>query len=357
MTTLTAAPVKTITYDRLTGDYKMELDGEFVGYAACYHSAEIDLDRLAFEQIDRAGVEPELLQSATALDGGSSPDVIAAEYAAALPAVTLADVHRRLIAEPAARAADISNPFDDPRTDEERRWDEEGWTECEGGWEKFGPHPFDASRTVRHFRRRLFTTCEQYSTPPLGACRICGAAAWRNAGPSGLLCPSHAGVLDEHERSENEVLIMASLDSQIEQARGYPPRTIADWRPAITACERYSTSPVTSDVPRDAWGEPIPAWLLAPLEAAPPSEPEHDPCAKLRTAVADLLGLIDRELPQFADIVVVQAARAALGSNGPQSPSVVCPGCGAPLPGVTLGMCSACLRADEAACYDQEWSG
>jgi non-canonical (house-cleaning) NTP pyrophosphatase len=63
------APVKTITYDRLTGDYKMELDGEFVGYEATYHLAEIELDRLAYEQLDRAGGEPELALSATALDG------------------------------------------------------------------------------------------------------------------------------------------------------------------------------------------------------------------------------------------------------------------------------------------------
>lgn len=78
-------PIKTITYDRKTGDYKMELDGEFVGYAACYHAAEVELDRLAYEQLDRAGVELELLQSATALDGGSSVEEIAAEYAEALP--------------------------------------------------------------------------------------------------------------------------------------------------------------------------------------------------------------------------------------------------------------------------------
>lgn len=85
MTTLIATPVKTITYDRLTGDYKMYLNGEFVGYAACYHVAEVELDRLAYEQLDRAGVEPELLQTATVLDGGSGQDEIAAEYAAALP--------------------------------------------------------------------------------------------------------------------------------------------------------------------------------------------------------------------------------------------------------------------------------
>ncbi len=87
MTTFTAAPVKAITYDRHTGDYKMELDGEFVGYAACYHAAEVELDRLAFEHLNRAGIEPEMLQSATALDGGSSVEEIAADCISTLEAL------------------------------------------------------------------------------------------------------------------------------------------------------------------------------------------------------------------------------------------------------------------------------
>lgn len=69
MTTLTAAPVKEIKYDVEARDYAMYLDGELVGFKSTYHLAEIELDRLAYEQLDRAGVEPELLQSATALDG------------------------------------------------------------------------------------------------------------------------------------------------------------------------------------------------------------------------------------------------------------------------------------------------
>ena len=201
MTTLTATITKEIKYNRHTKDYDMLLNGEYVGSEASHHSAEDELDRLAFERLDRAGIEPELLQTATALDGGSNQDEIAAEYAAAL------------------------DPY-----------------------------------------------------APLGKCRICGAAAWRDAGPNGLLCPSHANVLDEHERIENEALIMASLDSQIEQARDYPPKTIADWRPARAQCERYSTPPARADAPRDAWGEMIPAWLLEPLKPPPSPTCEGDSC-------------------------------------------------------------------------------
>lgn len=140
-----------------------------------------------------------------------------------------------------------------------------------------------------------------------------------------------------------------------------------DWDDAhtVTACERYSTPP-----PLALWGPPNPLCPKCdthhdPIVACPgqreagdvgaASEPE-DPCAALRVAVADLLGLIDRELPQFADIVIVQAARAVLNSPKPQS-TAICPGCGASLPGTTFGLCSACLRADEAAYYDAEWSG
>lgn len=76
---------KEITYNRLTKDYDMTLNGEYIGSERSYHSAEVELDRLAYEQLDRAGVEPELLLTATALDGGSDQDEIAAEYAEALP--------------------------------------------------------------------------------------------------------------------------------------------------------------------------------------------------------------------------------------------------------------------------------
>lgn len=64
-----AAPTTTKDIKYNHGDYDMYLDGEYVGSAACYHVAEVELDRLAYERLDRAGVEPELALTATALDG------------------------------------------------------------------------------------------------------------------------------------------------------------------------------------------------------------------------------------------------------------------------------------------------
>ena len=43
--------VKEIEYDRITGDFKMVLDGEFVGYAATWHDAENKLDDLIYTRL------------------------------------------------------------------------------------------------------------------------------------------------------------------------------------------------------------------------------------------------------------------------------------------------------------------
>lgn len=42
---------KEIIFDPETGNYKMLLDGELVGFARNYHEAEIALDQLIFELI------------------------------------------------------------------------------------------------------------------------------------------------------------------------------------------------------------------------------------------------------------------------------------------------------------------
>lgn len=44
---------KEIVYDRETRDYAMYLDGELVGFGRTYHEAEVTLDQLVFELIDR----------------------------------------------------------------------------------------------------------------------------------------------------------------------------------------------------------------------------------------------------------------------------------------------------------------
>ena len=44
---------KTISYDRTSKDFRAELDGELIGYFGSYHAAEVELDRLAAEQLSR----------------------------------------------------------------------------------------------------------------------------------------------------------------------------------------------------------------------------------------------------------------------------------------------------------------
>jgi hypothetical protein len=51
-TALTTAIPRSIVYDRETRDYRMELDGQPVGYARTYHAAEIALDEMAFELLE-----------------------------------------------------------------------------------------------------------------------------------------------------------------------------------------------------------------------------------------------------------------------------------------------------------------
>jgi hypothetical protein len=52
--THTAMYTKTITWDRTTKDFRMELNGEYVGHARTRIEAEVELDRLALDLISRA---------------------------------------------------------------------------------------------------------------------------------------------------------------------------------------------------------------------------------------------------------------------------------------------------------------
>lgn len=45
---------KRITFDRDTRDFSAYLDGEYIGSFATRHEAEVELDRLVFEQLRRA---------------------------------------------------------------------------------------------------------------------------------------------------------------------------------------------------------------------------------------------------------------------------------------------------------------
>lgn len=78
MITFTTPITKEIKYSH--GDYDMFLNGEYVGSERSYHSAEVELDRLAYERLDRAGGEPELALSATALDGVCTCGAVFNEY-------------------------------------------------------------------------------------------------------------------------------------------------------------------------------------------------------------------------------------------------------------------------------------
>lgn len=46
--------MKEIKYDKLTGDFSMYLNNRYVGSRATYRAAEVELDRLAFEEARRA---------------------------------------------------------------------------------------------------------------------------------------------------------------------------------------------------------------------------------------------------------------------------------------------------------------
>lgn len=48
---------KSIQFDRYTRDYRLLLNGEFVGYARNYHEGEIQLDQLVFELMTHGGAD------------------------------------------------------------------------------------------------------------------------------------------------------------------------------------------------------------------------------------------------------------------------------------------------------------
>lgn len=165
MTTLTTPITKEIKYNH--GDYDMFLNGEYVGSEASYHSAEEELDRLAFEQLDRAGIEPEMLQSATALDGGSSVEEITAEYAEALPVAC--DGWTNACTKTATQTLVVTWPLNDGTM-----FDPETLHLCDehaAKWRQFQVTPDSAERPAADIPapqqpRRELSTCERYSTPP-----------------------------------------------------------------------------------------------------------------------------------------------------------------------------------------------
>lgn len=74
MTTITPAFAREIKYNRDSHDYDMLLDGQYIGSARDYHSAEITLDQLIYELL-----HSDITASAHDLDSGSSDEEIAAD--------------------------------------------------------------------------------------------------------------------------------------------------------------------------------------------------------------------------------------------------------------------------------------
>lgn len=101
-----------IVYRRETRDYDILICGQIVAGAANFFEAEAIRTRLLTERRDEGAYA-----TATELD---------------------------------------ADPWDDGPSQEEQAEAAARWTECEGGWEQYTPHPFDPSRTARLFQPRLF---------------------------------------------------------------------------------------------------------------------------------------------------------------------------------------------------------
>lgn len=253
-----ATITKEIRYSRLTKDYDMLLDGEYVGSEASYHAAEVELDRLAYEQLNRAGVEPELLQSATALDGGSDADEIAAAYAEALP--TCAACHTNEHAASALQPAFCTECVYAMLQGRKSRLDMPVSTETD-----------DSLTTAIHLNGET-STRQHASLDKRDEYLRYNPSAWIVAEHAVPVCPKcqrpiGQRVYDPHTGmcmdcySTNEPSHNLVTPDPAERPDISAPQPVE----GLTTCERYSTPPVLSDTPRDAWGEPVPEWLLESL--------------------------------------------------------------------------------------------
>lgn len=177
---MTTSPfTKTITFDRDSKDYRMELDGRLIGYARSHQEATTTLNQVVRDMLTHGDCA-----TASELDDGQCSgfgcvdgciDCISADLVSA-----------------------DSGPFADPRSEDEKRESVEGWIEfapCEGypfgGWKKEHVHPFDDSRTVWVAKPRLFATPE----PQLVNWN--SATAQADDTPPGNDCPDHGPYADD----------------------------------------------------------------------------------------------------------------------------------------------------------------
>ena len=68
---------KSIRYDRITRDYRAELDGQLIGYYPSYHAAEVALDQVAYDLL----ADETALAADQAAQAGAEPDVMTADVA------------------------------------------------------------------------------------------------------------------------------------------------------------------------------------------------------------------------------------------------------------------------------------
>lgn len=171
-----------IRYSRETRDYEILIAGQCIGFADTLPYAERIRTRALSERRDEG-----LYATASELDGGASDpggdpidepadedDADDDEFAGVDPDdgpggepwpdapvshYTCLGCRQPL---PARRGGHCEScvtwsddPWDDGPSQAEQAESAARWTECEGGWEQYTPHPFDPSKTVRLFQPRI----------------------------------------------------------------------------------------------------------------------------------------------------------------------------------------------------------
>jgi hypothetical protein len=104
---------KRITYDHITRDFLMELDGQFIGYAATHAEAEERLNAAAYRKAQHAPAtppeqpqdapEPMTLRFACAECGAALPGAVACACWTAQPVTTVLDFPGEQVAQEAER--------------------------------------------------------------------------------------------------------------------------------------------------------------------------------------------------------------------------------------------------------------
>lgn len=206
-------------------EYVGYLDGSFVAARESRAAVEVELDRLVIEQAAEG-----LLASATALYGDSADD-----------------------------------PFNDGPSQEEQAAAAARWTECEGGWEQYLPHPFDPSKPpVRLFQPRLFVHARPADpTPEFHACpcgQIEGASyATERAAASAPapLTPGEQAIViagGRYYRREVTVLVTSQQSAWVMFVAETYPRYHQFFLTELERCTPDTPQPPVDDGPDDNWG-------------------------------------------------------------------------------------------------------